>query len=953
MRKQITSLLLTLAMLLSLVPTLGVTASAGEMLPPLEVGTYQELRSAILRGKSRIKLKNDINTRDVYASGVGIPEDQMITIGYDEDITLDLNGCTLALETLVRGGFSFFTVYGELEIKDSSPSQTGKITGKFPAKLASMFRMGAGGSRLTLQSGTLMTSSNKNDVITVGSSGGHVVINGGRICSGIWDTSSASPCGYAVLAVSDIADVEKMEVIINGGEFDGAVGFFPREEFTCEEPRFHINGGTFKKDVLLQCGQKTFKTHSPILEIRDGSFEGGLKIYDWGLDLIGNAAQSYPPFKLLGGTFSCTMDLCYEKSSWGFLSPNLDQIINARNYERVRPVFAAMFENSAIVKPSDTYTAGNIGKGMDWAEKEGHGGYYQMLLKGTAANPVKIIPNAWGVMESVTLDGDSIGYAKDFKGEVKEITNNTEHTLTFTWKELAPELRAAGYSYDAKCERYVPGATSIPTNYILAGTEYYSHTILKGEAPTLYSFDLHLDLKKDGSNVGIMGNEHIVKLVVSEAPEVKTLTGQVNYTNGAVFGKPILFSGTITPGVYMWDCQFQWQRSTNGGSTWTDIPNATEGSYTPGAADMGENVRIRVVITKKGYLGEIVGAPVKVSKAANDNTPSPPNVTAQKNADGTYTAFQISNFKSDQEYVYTTSPPTSGNGWPTGGTPITSATVNGLSQGSTCYIFTRYKESNTHQTGSKVSSTSVLLDEITKLNRVILTDASGREYGPYGSGNTIYIKKGESMTLTAKTNPVGATTWSQFTFKSQYNASAPFTVTAPIGPVLSGSTIPSVTIRGDKAGTGTLAAEYGGYPAPQSYGTWRVHVYEKVSDIGTDADIIVAPSFPDLTMRPGETMPLPEYAVSVYPNGALDNYTLEWRIIKVGSGGAAYSMRDDHMTLENGKIEPTKAHTGSEKTRLELVAVNKTKPTNISSFSPSVGFYITVGDVPLVELTGP
>ena len=112
MRKQITSLLLTLAMLLSLVPTLGVTASAGEMLPFYEVGTYQELRSAVLSGKTRIKLKNDINTRDVYAPGVGIPEDEMITIGYDADITLDLNGCTLALETLVRGGFSFFTVYG-------------------------------------------------------------------------------------------------------------------------------------------------------------------------------------------------------------------------------------------------------------------------------------------------------------------------------------------------------------------------------------------------------------------------------------------------------------------------------------------------------------------------------------------------------------------------------------------------------------------------------------------------------------------------------------------------------------------------------------------------------------------------------------------------------------------------------------------------------------------------
>lgn len=952
MRKQITSLLLTLAMLLSLVPTLGVTASAGEMLPPLEVGTYQELRSAILSGKSRIKLKNDINTRDVYASGVGIPEDQMIPIGYDADITLDLNGCTLALETLVRGGFSFFTVYGELEIKDSSPSQTGKITGKFPSDMASMFRMGAGGGRLTLQSGTLMTSSNKNDVITVGSSGGHVVINGGRICSGTWDTSSASPCGYAVLAVTGFVDVEEMEVTINGGVFDGAVGFFPLSEFTCEKPRFHIYGGTFKKDVLLRCGQKTFKTHSPILEIRDGSFEGGLKIYDWGMDLIGNAAQSYPPFKLLGGTFSCTMDLCYEKSSWGFYSPNLDQIIDALKYERMGPVFAAMFENSAIVKPSGTYTVDNIGKGIDWAERKGYGGYYQMLLKGTADNPVRIIPDAWD-MKSVTLDGKSIDYFKDWKGTVERMDNSKAHTLTFQWKPLAQELKDAGYSYRTRCEHYISGSTAVQkTDTIDANKTSHTVTIPAGADPKVYSYDLQLNLQKDGSSVGIYTNDHIVKLVVSEAPEVKTLTGKVNYTNGAVFGKPVLFSGTITPGVKIWECQFQWQRSTNGGSTWKDIPNATEGSYTPGAADMGENVRIRVVITKTGYLGQIAGAAVKVSKAANDNTPSPPNVTAQKNADGTYTAFQISNFKSDQEYVYTTSPPTSGNGWPTGGTPITSATVNGLNQGSTCYIFTRYKGTDTHQTGSKIISNSVLLDEITMLNRVSLTDASGRKYSFYGSGNIIYIKKGESMTLTAKTNPVGATTWSGFTFKSQYNASAPFTVTAPTGPVASGSTIPSVTIRGDTVGTGTLAAEYGGYPAPQSYGTWRVHVYENVSDIGTDADIIVAPSFPDLTMRPGETMPLPEYAVSVYPKGALDNYTLEWRIIKVGAYGASYKTSDDNITLENGKIEPTKAHTGSEKTRLELVAVNKTKPTNISSLSPSVGFYITVGDAPLVELTG-
>ena len=540
-RNRIVSILLVLVMLLTMVPITGVTASAGEMLPPLEVGTYKELRSAILRGKSRIKLKNDINTRDVYASGVGIPEDEMITIGYDEDITLDLNGCTLALETLVRGGFSFFTIYGELEIKDSSPSQTGKITGKFPSDMASMFRTQSG--TLTLESGTLMTSSNKNDVITVGTSG-HVEINGGRICSGIWDTSSASPCGYAVLAVSDFADVDKMEVIINGGEFDGAVGFFPRSEFTCEEPRFHINGGTFKKDVLLQCGQKMFKTHSPILEICGGSFEGGLKIYDWGMDPIdryGDAAQSYPPFKLLGGTFSCTMDLCYEKNYWEFDSPVLDQFIGALKYERMRPVFAAMFENCAIVKPSGTYTADNIDKGMDWALREGYGTYYQMLLNGTADNPVRIIPNAWGVMESVTLDGDEINYAKDWNGTAVVIKNNEDHTITFKWKDLEDELKTAGYRYDAKCMRYTSGDTTglIPTDQIPTGTEY-SFTIREGTDPKVYSFDLRLDLKKNGVDLSSYTNQHIVKLVVCEAPPAPPapVAHSITVTNGR---------GTVNP----------------------------------------------------------------------------------------------------------------------------------------------------------------------------------------------------------------------------------------------------------------------------------------------------------------------------------------------------------------------------------------------------------------------
>lgn len=958
MRKQITSLLLTLAMLLSLVPTLGVTASAADdrSYTQAEIRDYATFATYLRSFDSRdLKLMEDID----YTVGIND-----LSIDVIRNQKLDLNGHKIRIDASRRTGFvNLLSIRrGEFTLYDSKGG--GELAVSFPNddKAYSIIMMSSEKedepSKFTMNGGTL-TKLYPNVTHSYGASGcigddyfnkpengkrSQITINGGTInCAYDWDRSK-SLLSLPVEAMPLALQLLYSNLTINGGTFNGIVWTDNLWRGTQDtEPRVVLNGGVFNSPFVVAGMQKD----ATQIVIDGAHFNDGFHV-----DIAGKYrildVGTVPVLLLKSGVFN-SPDKNPKLDIYNVTANSYGNGVNsdATARAKLKMILHAMkcFPNSAIKVNGKFYTSENIaslvGKNND-----------DFYLKLNSNTPIEVIRDAWGVID-VKLDGKSIDYFKDWKGTVENMDNSKAHTLTFQWKPLATELVNAGYSYRAKCEHYISGSTAVQkTEIIDANKTSHTVTIPKGADPKVYSFDLQLNLEKNGSSVGIISNEHIVKLVVSEAPEVKTLTGKASYINSAVFGKPVLFSGTITPGVYIWECQFQWQRSTDGGSTWKDIPDATDGQYIPGAADMGENVRIRVVITKNGYLGEIVSTPAKVSKAANDNTPSLPNVTAQKNADGTYTAFQISNFKSDQEYIYTTSAPTSGNGWPTGGTPITSATVNGLNQGSTYYIFTRYKGTDTHQTGSKVSSTSVLLDNITMLNRVILTDANGRKYNFYGSGNIIYIKKGESMTLTAKTNPVGATTWSGFTFKSQYSASAPFTVTAPTGPVASGSTIPSVTIRGDKAGTGTLAAEYGGYPAPQSYGTWRVHVYENVSDIGTAADIIVAPSFPDLTMRPGETMPLPEYAVSVYPKGALDNYTLEWRIIKVGSGGAAYSMRDDHMTLENGKIEPTKAHTGSEKTRLELVAVNKTKPTDIRSFSPSVGFYITVGDAPLVELTG-
>ena len=945
-------------MLLSLVPTLGVTASAAEdtSYAQAEIRDYDTFATYLRSFDSRdLKLEEDIN----YTVGI-----KDVPINVIRNQKLDLNGHKIRIDASRRTGFVHLLSIrrGEFTLYDSKGG--GELAVSFPNddKAYSIIMMSSEKkdepSKFTMNGGTL-TKLYPNVTHSYGASGcigddyfnkpengkrSQITINGGTInCAYDWDRSK-SLLSLPVEAMPLALQLLYSNLTINGGTFNGIVWTDNLWRGTQDtEPRVVLNGGVFNSPFVVAGMQKD----ATQIVIDGAHFNDGFHV-----DIAGKYrildVGTVPVMLLKSGVFD-SPDKNPKLDIYNVTANSYGNGVNsdATARAKLKMILHAMkcFPNSAIKVNGNFYTSENIaslvGKNND-----------DFYLKLNSNTPIEVIRDAWGVMESVKLDGKSIDYAKDWKGAVENMDNSKAHTLTFQWKPLAQELKDAGYTYRTKCEHYISGSTAVQkTETIAADKTSHTITIPAGVDPKVYSYDLQLNLEKNGSSVGIISNEHIVKLVVSEAPEVKILTGKASYINSAVFGKPVLFSGTITPGVYIWECQFQWQRSTDGGSTWKDIPDATDGQYIPGAADMGENVRIRVVITKEGYLGEIVSTPAKVSKAANDNTPSLPNVTAQKNADGTYTAFQISNFKSDQEYIYTTSAPTSGNGWPTGGTPITSATVNGLNQGSTYYIFTRYKDTDTHQTGSKVSSTSVLLDNITMLNRVILTDANGRKYNFYGSGNIIYIKKGESVTLTAKTNPVGATTWSGFTFKSQYSASAPFTVTAPTNSVASGSTIPSVTIRGDKAGTGTLAAEYGGY-TPQSYGTWRVHVYENVSDIGTAADIIVAPSFPDLTMRPGETMPLPEYAVSVYPKGALDNYTLEWRIIKVGSGGAAYSMRDDHITLENGKIEPTKAHTGSEKTRLELVAVNKTKPTDIRSFSPSVGFYITVGDAPLVELTG-
>ena len=274
------------------------------------------------------------------------------------------------------------------------------------------------------------------------------------------------------------------------------------------------------------------------------------------MDLIGKAAQSYPPFKLLGGTFSCTMDLCYEKSSWGFYS--LDRFIDALKYERMGPVFAAMFENSAIVKPSGTYTADYIGKGMDWAQSEEYG-YYQMLLKGTAANPVKIVPNAWDLKE-VLLDGSPIavpnirdGAAFKIAGSVPIYTVSTlgTHELVYRWYDLAKELKDAGWSYEIRCERgprldsiydgkYTTANGICEWRYRLPNTPANQH-----EGQTAFTVNI-----KNPSGLyvshAIYSNQYLLRYQVVKDPIDSVALNVPKLQEGATSGGNFTLSGTNT-----------------------------------------------------------------------------------------------------------------------------------------------------------------------------------------------------------------------------------------------------------------------------------------------------------------------------------------------------------------------------------------------------------------------
>ena len=911
-RSRIVSILLVLMMLLTMVPITAVTANAADGF--VEVSTYEQLRSEVDKGEAKVKLVANIDTTNENG-GAGVTNQTVLKF-FGNDNILDLNGHTLKLVS--NTGATFINVNKDLTIKDSRSG--GRIDfGYGPGivtRTTAIYVADTSNANLTVESGTL--SSTKGG-ITLIESRGNLTINGGKFYAPYEEGSGGT---YAIFTSHQYNDNAK--TIINGGEIDGVV-FIQRDDSAATgTPNYgdipeKINGGTFKQAVQLRWTEEGKPSgnpteFSPAVEIAGGIFEKRINKVE--NNIWGEALST----KLTGGTFK---DF-----------PNRFGL--GRGGSSDHEYYSKSLGNSIIVRGNEIRTS------CDWSEADWFKVYFDSFyLDGSESNPVTVIPNAWG-MKSVTLDGTEINYAKDWYGAVEEMDNSTAHTIKFEWYPLASELVNAGYTYQTKCEHYISGSTAVQqTDTIAADKTSHTITIPAGVDPKVYSYDLQLRLQKGGSSVGIMGNEHIVKLVVNEAPVVEpdpTIEGNVYYTSGIVYGSPISIAASVTPAEAT--KSYQWQRSTDGGSTWTNIEGATSGKYTPVAADMGENVRIRVKVTAEGYLGEIIGAPVKVSKAANNNYPEVIKLEAVKNGAGNYNGFKITNFDSDCEYVYST---TDTQNW--SANQISSATVTGLTSNTTYYVFARFKETATHTAGSIVSKNSIKLYDYVPLDRVSLEG--------YDSGNTIYIKKGESVTLKVSADPSNANYWNEITFKDEGATTSNIAISNGNIAASTGTATPfpnghTITITGVSKGSANLRASY---PSATSsaYGTWNVVVYDD-STVANALRLESVYAYEDITLSENDTAELPTTNLpKLLPENS--GYHLEWRILKRGTYGASYVTENENIKLEDGKIKPKAAHTGSEKAQLELVAVKDGSDTYRTLPKTSL-FYVTVTEAPVIELTG-
>ena len=250
-----TSLLLTLVMLLSLVPAMGVTASAvasgdGTKGDPFVVTTYEDLKEKMeLTGNKYITLGADIDT-STMSNGYGLGSTDFVSaIGRSY---LDLNGKKLTLKKSIiesGGKIQFISLTaGELIIDDSQGG--GEIVGVNNVTRRYMRLIDVmDNAKLTLNSGNLHLKFNADADLnnTTIWSTGTVEINGGTVAISCPNTRDERGSN---LYNQDYALSSSGKAVIHGGTFDGRVLLAVVAKASGVADNV-ITGGDFKKSIYI------------------------------------------------------------------------------------------------------------------------------------------------------------------------------------------------------------------------------------------------------------------------------------------------------------------------------------------------------------------------------------------------------------------------------------------------------------------------------------------------------------------------------------------------------------------------------------------------------------------------------------------------------------------------------------------------------------------------------
>ena len=538
--------LLTLVMLLSLVPAMGVTASAADdtFYEQVFIRRYRAFWDYLSSTDSReLVLDTDIN---YTLSG----EDEEIEVRRSQ--RLDLNGHKIKIDATKRASFfSLITIFdGEFTLYDSKGG--GEIAVEFAMdskehSIIKIFPNSGAYPKFTMNSGTL-TRLNPIETRALGSNGcvsdsinsrvkdgeprPQITINGGTInCPYSWDRSKPLPI-YSSQFMPTALLLRDSKLTVNGGTFNGMVwieDLTPKKGET--EPRIFLNGGVFNSSFVVEDVPKDVTR----IIIDGARFNDGLYVGNSDSGRTYNVG-SKPALLIKSGVFDSPDQ-----------KPKLD--IYAAIGESTENAMKC-FPNSAIKMNGKIYTSENLGL---LAKNDSHN-YFN------SKTPIEVIGRAWDLKE-VLLDGspiavpnirDGAAFKKDGSVPVYTVSTLGTHELVYRWYDLAKELRDAGWYYEIECGRG-PGLNNIyngsytTANGICEWRYQLPKSVTNIDAGQM-AFSINLRHATDPTSI-VYSNQYLLRYqVVQDSAQVIT-AGRLNMSGGDIIPTDAVSANQVTLGA--------------------------------------------------------------------------------------------------------------------------------------------------------------------------------------------------------------------------------------------------------------------------------------------------------------------------------------------------------------------------------------------------------------------